>query len=117
MIGNLKRWAGAALVLSAVSIGAGSAHGQGLGYDFGQYQRDRWQAQRDYNQLNLDIATGNTWGVLRDASNIQQDRRDLYQDRQNIQADVQYQPQPYAPGYGGGYGQPPSQPQASPWGG
>jgi len=102
MISNLTRWAGATLVAAGISIAAGTTHGQDLGGDLNQLQRDQWQTRRDYNQLQRDLAIGNAWGVQRDLNNIQQDRRDLCQDRQNLQTDLQFMTG--APtGYGGGY--------------
>src|SRR4051812_5118025 len=103
MISNLTRWVGATLVAAGISIAAGTAHGQDLGGDLNQLQRDQWQARRDYNQLQRDLATGNAWGVQRDLNNLQQDRRDLCQDRQNLRPDLQYITGAPAGYYGGGY--------------
>ena len=128
MFNNLKRWAGAA-VLSGMTLAAGAAHGQDIRCDVGMYQRDQQQANRDAYQLQRDLATGNRWGVQRDLNNLRQDGRDLCQDRQNIQADLQYQAPRYQPSYGGypsagGYPSPsfggyssPYNAQPAPWGG
>ena len=101
MLSNLKKWAGTSFVVAGMTLAGAAAHGQDIQGDLWQYQRDQQQAYRDRLQLNRDIATGNTCGVLRDVRNLQADQQYLGLDQQNIQNDVRLLTNPYASGYGG----------------